>query len=182
MSQRPLQFGLFAVCLLMAGLFVYELSAAPADFPLPDVHLKPRAVAIAEAQPFVPPPASAFDAVNDRTLFLPSRKSLTAPATTGAAAINGPPPPADITLVGVLMDGQNSVAEVKTAGAVLSQPLRVGDAVGTWSVSAIGPDHVTLKSGTFTQDVHMDAKTGAPLAPGSPGAAPPPGQPPGTLQ
>jgi hypothetical protein len=172
MSGRlaPAQIAALALCLLMALLFAYELSAAPAQFTLPDIHLKPRTYAAVAAAPFVPPDASAFDAINERPLFLPTRKAVAAPPSAGAAA-GGPPAPADVVLVGVLLDGHNSVAEVKSAGAPFAQAAHVGDSIGNWTISSIGPDRIVLKSGTFSQEIHMDAKAGSPPA----GAQPPPG-------
>jgi hypothetical protein len=172
MTLRPAQIAMIALCALMAVLFVYELDATPAAYALPQIHLKPRVVATVAPAPFLPPPASAFDAINERPLFLPSRKAIAAPATQGAgAAPAGPPPLPAAALVGVLLDGQNSVAEIKESGAPFSRAMRVGDALGGWQIAAIGTDHVTLRAGAFSQDLHMDARAGAP--PPTPGAPAP---------
>jgi general secretion pathway protein N len=178
----PSQIAMIVLCLLMAALFVYQLSAEPSDYVLPEIHLKPRAMALTAPEPFQPPPMSVYDAINDRPLFLPSRKPIAAPAAAGtAAAPAGPPPLPAVTLVGVLLGGGNSVAEIKTNGAAFSQAMRVGDTLGGWQIAAIGPDHITLRSGGYSQDVRMDAHANSP-PPGAPGAPPAPNAPPGAAQ
>ncbi|HEX3675577.1 MAG TPA: hypothetical protein VHU87_15000 [Rhizomicrobium sp.] len=174
MSLRPIQIAAIALCALMAILFVYELTAPPAQFALPEVHLRPRAIALQTPAPFLAPPAAMFDAINQRSLFLPSRKSLTPPPVAGGAAPAGPPPLPNAALIGVILDGQNSLAMVKLSGAPYEQAMAMGASLGGWQIAGISSDHITLRSGAFTQDMHMDAKAGA--APGDPPApnVPPP--------
>ena len=109
----PAQIALLTLCFLMAALTVYELSVPPAEFVLPVVHLRPS---IAGAQPppaFLAPPPESFSAINDRPVFIPSRKPLALPADkTANTAATAPPLPA-LALVGVILDGQNSLAMVK---------------------------------------------------------------------
>lgn len=183
MTLRPAQIAMTALCAVMAALFVYELMASPADYALPVIQLKPRAVAFVPPPAFVPPAADAFNAINDRSLFLPSRKSLTAPDTGATAAPSGPPPLPQVTLIGVLLDGQASVAEVKVNGAAFAQAIHLGDALESWRVAAIAPDHISLRYGGFTQDVHMDAHAAGPQQPGDAApTAPAPTKPPGSPQ
>jgi len=168
----PAQIALLTLCFLMAALTVYELSVPPAEFVLPVVHLRPS---IAGAQPppaFLAPPPESFSAINDRPVFIPSRKPLALPADkTANTAATAPPLPA-LALVGVILDGQNSLAMVKPAGAPFAQAMGVGASVGGWQITSIGPDKIVLHAGTFEQDVRLDAK---PL--GQAPAAPPPGTP-----
>ncbi|HEY1630512.1 MAG TPA: hypothetical protein VGF56_04315 [Rhizomicrobium sp.] len=186
MSLKPAQIAMIVLCALMAALFFYELLAPPAEYALPDIRLKPRAVTFVPPPSFLPPPVSAFDDINDRPLFLPSRKPIAAPVAAAGSAPAGPPPLPQVALVGVLLDGQNSVAEVKLNGAAFSQAMRVGDVLGGWQIGGIGPDHISLRSGTFTQDVRMDAHAGPPQQqPGDaapPAPAPAPSKPPGSPQ
>ena len=179
MTLKPAQIAMIVLCVLMAALFAYEFLAPPAEYALPEIHLKPRAVTFVPPPPFMPPPVAAFDDINGRPLFLPSRKPIAAPATGPSAAPAGPPPLPQVTLVGVLLDGQNSVAEVKMNGAAFAQAVRIGDMLGGWQIGAIGPDHISLKSGTYSQDVRMDAHAAQ-----QPDAAPPPppSKPPGSPQ
>jgi hypothetical protein len=182
MSLRPLQIAMIALCVLMAGLFVYQLSAAPSDYVLPEIHLKPRVVATVTPPPFLPPPQNSFDAVNQRPLFLPSRMPIATPAAAQgpAAAPAGPPPLPPASLVGVMLSGQSSIAEIKMNGAAFSTGLHVGDSLGSWQIASIGPDSITLRSGTYSQDMRMDAHAASPPPPGGPGAPPAPAASPGT--
>jgi hypothetical protein len=176
MSLRPTQIAAVALCALMAILFVYQLTAPPAQFALPEIHLKPRAIAMQTPAPFLAPPAAMFDAINQRSLFLPSRKSLTPAPVAGGAAAAGPPPLPNAALVGVILDGKNSLALVKLLGAPYEQAMAMGASLGGWQIEGISSDHITLRAGAFTQDMHMDAKAGA--APSGPGDPPAPGAPP----
>ena len=166
------QIAMLVVCVLMAGLFAYQLMAPPAEFALPDVHLKPKAIAMQTPAPFIAPPQAAFEAINDRPLFLPSRKPIAAPATGPGAAPAGPPPLPNMAVVGVIGDAQNSIAMVKLGGAPFAQAMGVGAALGGWQIASIAPDKIVLRSGPFTQEVKIDARAGNP--PPAPGTPPPP--------
>jgi hypothetical protein len=177
MSPRiaPAQAALLSLCFLMAALTVYELSVPPADFVLPVVHLRPQLDAAQPPPAFIAPSPDAFGAINDRPLFIPSRKPLAVPAGKSAAAAAAPPPLPALALVGVILDGQNSLAMVKLAGAPFAQAMAVGASIGGWQITSVGPDKIVLHAGTFEQDVRMDAKP-----PGQTPAGPQP--PPGTPQ
>lgn len=168
------QIAMVVLCVLMAGFFAYQLMAPPAEFALPDVHVKPKAIAMQMPAPFIAPPQAAFEAINDRPLFLPSRKPIAAPATSPGAAPAGPPPLPNMAVVGVIGDAQNSIAMVKLAGSPFAQAMGVGASLGGWQIASIAADKIVLRSGTFTQEVKIDARAGNP--PPAPGA--PPQQPP----
>jgi general secretion pathway protein N len=171
----PAQAALLSLCFLMAALTVYELSVPPAEFVLPVVHLKPS---VAEARPppaFIAPPPESFSAINDRPVFIPSRKPLTVPADKTTAATAGAPPALpSLALVGVILDGQNSLAMVRLAGASFAQAMAVGASIGGWQITSITPDKIVLHAGTFEQDVRLDAKPAGQAPAGPP---PPPGSP-----
>ncbi|MGH6871418.1 MAG: hypothetical protein ACREHE_07925, partial [Rhizomicrobium sp.] len=95
----PAQIAMAALCVLMALVFAYELAAPPAEFALPDVHLKPRSLIAAAPPVFAPPPSGAFSAINERPPFLPSRKPIAAPAAGPGAVPAGPPPLPNVSLV-----------------------------------------------------------------------------------
>ena len=173
MSPRiaPAQAALLSLCFLMAALTVYELSVPPAEFVLPAVHLKPQFDAAQPPPIFVAPLPEAFRAINDRPVFIPSRKPLALPADkTTAAAAAAPPPLPSLALVGVILDGQNSLAMVKLAGASFAQAMAVGASIGGWQITSIAPDKIVLHAGSLEQDVRLDAKPA--------GQAPPAAQPP----
>jgi len=170
----PAQAALLSLCFLMAALTVYELSVPPAEFVLPVVHLRPQIAAAQSPPAFIAPPPDAFSAINDRPIFIPSRKPLAVPADkTAAAAAAAPPPLPALALVGVILDGQNSLAMVKLAGAPFAQAMAVGASIGGWQIASVGPDKIVLRAGTFEQDVRMDAKP----AGQTPAGPPPPGSP-----
>jgi hypothetical protein len=168
----PAQIALLSLCFLMAALTVYELSVPPAEFVLPIVHLEPRLASASPPPGFIAPPPDNFSAINDRPVFIPSRKPLALPAdkTTTAATTSAPPLPS-LAVVGVILDGQNSLAMVKLAGAPFAQAMAVGASIGGWQITSVGPDKIVLHAGPFEQEVRLDAKPPgqAPVAP--PGTA-----------
>jgi hypothetical protein len=168
----PVQAGLLALCFALAALTVYEMSAPPTQFVLPIIHLKPRVAASAPQPSFIAPSPASFEAINDRPVFLPARKALAAPAdkTAAAAAAAGPPPLPSLALVGVILDGQDSLAMIKLAGAPFAQAMAVGTSIGGWQITGVEADKIVLHAGTFEQDVRLDAKP----AGQSPPAGPPP--------
>jgi hypothetical protein len=176
MSARiaPAQLALLGLCFLMAALTIYELSVPPAEFVLPVVHLTPRLAATTPPPAFLAPAPDVFDAINDRPLFLPTRKPLAVPADKAAANTGATAPPLpSLALVGVILDGQNSLAMVKLAGAPFAEAMAVGASIGGWQITSVGPDKIVLHAGAFEQDVRLDAKPagqsgGPPPAPGTP--------------
>ncbi|HTQ15197.1 MAG TPA: hypothetical protein VMH86_15095 [Rhizomicrobium sp.] len=167
------QMAMAGLCALLALLLMYELMAPPTQFSLPDVHLKPKLLAIQPPPPFIAPPVGSFNAINDRPLFLPSRKAIAAPAAGPGAQAAGPPPMPNATLVGVIMDGQNSIAMVKVGGAPFAQAMGTGASIGDWQISAVGADRVELKSGSYTQELRMDAHAVPPSPSPAPGQTAP---------
>ena len=171
----PVQAGLLALCFALAALTIYEMSAPPTQFVLPIIHLKPRIAASAPQPSFIAPSPATFEAINDRPVFLPARKALAAPADkTVAAAAAGPPPLPSLALVGVILDGQDSLAMIKLAGAPFAQAMAVGTSIGGWQITGVEADKIVLHAGTFEQDVRLDAKPA--------GQSPPPPPAPGNAQ
>lgn len=93
---------------------------------------------------------AALDAFRGRPLFAPSRRPPPPPQVFVAptAPMTVAPSPPDLRLIGVIAGVDKAVAILRrpTGGSSLS--LKLGEAVETWRVYAIGPDRVTLRDGT----------------------------------
>jgi hypothetical protein len=150
------QLGVLAGCGVLSLLILYQLAApvspqAPASITLPP--LKPFAVPPA----FVMPPPDRFAVIDDKPLFLPSRKPIAA-ANDKTPQASGPPPLPQITLVGVILDATTKLAMVKTASAAFAQSAPVGTPFGGWSISQIEPDRIVLHSDGFADhEILMNA-------------------------
>jgi hypothetical protein len=104
-------------------------------------------------------------AVRERPLFLPSRRpQKPAPAPVAQAAVPvAPPPPSAPTLrlVGIIQDPENAAGLVRR-GSGPTLVLRTGDPIDGWSVSEIGPEHLTIRLGDQVQTYRLFAATTPP--------------------
>ncbi len=162
-ARRSLQYVLAASCALLALLLAYELSAPLPDFAPPSYRLKPRAQPLPHAAAVATPPPEAFAEIATRPLFDPSRKGAL-PAAAGDAPL-GPP---DVTLVGVILDGGDSLALLRTAAAPLATAYRVGATVSGWQVTEISPDRVVLGAGPARSEIRLEANKAPPRPPAAP--------------
>jgi len=150
-SITPQQ-GLGAFCgLLLAGC-LYEMLAPFPAVAIPQWPLRARGTAVRGEEMFLPPPSSAFDAINARMIFAPDRKPVT-PAAIGAAA--APPPPPTISLVGIILDTSNRLALIRSAASPLEVTYGVGARIGGWELFEIDPDAIVLRFGTATSTIEL---------------------------
>lgn len=140
-----------AVGLLAAALPVAARFAGRADGPA-------AASALAAGPPVLPDQPVidplAYKEIVDRPLFVRDRRpAVVATAEPQAAA---PPPPA-LSLLGVMVLGDERVALLKrdTGGATLS--VRKNDSVDGWAVDAIEAEAVVLRVGTARQTIGFPA-------------------------
>ena len=157
-ARQTVQYGLAAATALFAALLIYEIVAPLPDFDPPMFRLKPRAPRIANVAAVVTPSPEAFAEIATRPPFEPGRRGSTAAAADVSAA------PPDLVLVGVIVDGTNSLALIKTASAPLAAAYRVGAVVSGWQVTEISPDHVVIGSGGVRSEIHLQANKSTPQA------------------
>jgi hypothetical protein len=153
--------GLLAVALLLLGVVLYQASAPVtpiAALPATTAHV---AMPPASA-PYTPPDETQFAIINARSLFDPARQAVAEPAP---AAAGGTVPP-DLTLVGVIIGGADSIALLKRENAREAISAKLGQSIDGWSVVRITPDSIVLRSGV--NEVTLPLKPppgGPPLAP-----------------
>jgi hypothetical protein len=95
--------------------------------------------------PLAAHPLDALSATRDRPLFSPSRRLPTPPPVAIVSqAPPPPPPPPNVTLFGIVMDGNEARAIVQTGPAKQVQRVRVGDDVGGWKVAQIEQRRLVL--------------------------------------
>jgi hypothetical protein len=135
---------LLTIAVVLAGTAVYELSA-----PLDPVSVDPAPAARRALRPvvrlaFVPPPESSFADIDARPLFSAGRKPLEDTALAGGSASAA----SDLTLVGVIVDGEHSIALFRSKSTAQSSSAALGAIVNGWRVARIDPTSVTLRSGS----------------------------------
>jgi hypothetical protein len=123
-----------------------------------------------------PPPVSPLAAqplermsnTRDRPLFSPTRRPP-APPPVVAVAPPPPPPPPDVALLGVVMDGEDARAVVRTGPAAKILRVRIGDDIGGWKVGQIEARQLVLlldgRTATFTMFAGNNTKTSSNAGP-----------------
>lgn len=104
-------------------------------------------------------------AARERPLFSPSRrpqKPAPTPVAQVVAPVAVPPPSAPaLRLIGIVQDPENAAGLVRR-GSGPTLVLRAGDPIDGWSVSEIGPAHLTIRLGDQVQTYRLFAATTPP--------------------
>jgi hypothetical protein len=102
--------------------------------------------------PLAAQPLDRFSATRDRPLFSPTRRPPAPPVIV--AAPPPPPPPPNVALLGVVMDGEQAHAVVRTGPTEKVLHVSIGDDIGGWKVGQIEERKLVLlldgRTATFT--------------------------------
>jgi len=124
----------------------------------PRVKIDPAAA----VSPLAARPLDRFSVTRDRPLFSPTRRPPAPPPVAGAAAPRPPAPPPQVVLLGVVVDGEDAHAVVRTGPAAKILRLRIGDEVGGWKVGQIEARKLVLlldgRTATFAMFSAKDIK------------------------
>ncbi|MBV9992290.1 MAG: hypothetical protein JOZ72_13480 [Alphaproteobacteria bacterium] len=166
LSRQPVLIGFAAADLLLAGLLVYQLTASLPELDPPVMHLKPKVPRAEAVVPVTTPALEAFAEIDARPMFAPDRKAAVM-AQPGAASLAPP----DVTLVGVIVSGSDSLAMLRTPSSPLATAYRIGATVSGWQLSEIAPDRVVLTAGPARNEIRLDANKAPPRPPAAPGSS-----------
>jgi hypothetical protein len=128
--------------------------------------------------PLAAQPLDRLTATRERPLFSPTRRPPVPPAPVVSApeAPPPPPPPPDVALFGIVMDGDEARAVVRTGPAEKIMRVRIGDDIGGWKVSQIEGRRLVLSRDDriatfmmFTGNGTAGAPTTSPQAPSADG-------------
>ena len=155
MRLNPAQLVLSAICGVLAVVLGYMVFA-----PLPPVapsHVQADAPPEEDAplERFDAPPRQVFADVDNRSVFNPLRVRVSAPSLPGAT--NAASLPADLSLVGVILDKDIRLALFRSSAAPLAVGVPVGGSVDGWQVTRIEPDRVGLRAGGPEQNMELSA-------------------------
>jgi len=154
---------LTGLCALLLAAVVFEALA-----PIPDWQPPPPApVAIAAPPPLantvITPSKDAFALIGQRDVFDPKRaplKSAAAAAGGGATSIG------DLTLVGIILDGDTKLALLRVPGEPQAVALKAGASLNGWQVVGIGSDRVTIQGADGQHVLVLNAGKAAPKTQG----------------
>ncbi|HLY05751.1 MAG TPA: hypothetical protein VKR31_08395 [Rhizomicrobium sp.] len=146
-NLNPAQLVLAGVCAALLVVLGYLLFAPLPEISLPQVHARAESVDDDPPLPrFEPPPKAAFAEVDDRSVFNPARvrvvSSQSVAGTSSAATL-----PSDLSLVGVILDGEKKLALIKSPQEPLAVGIGVGGTIEGWQVTRVEPDRVALRAG-----------------------------------
>jgi hypothetical protein len=106
-----------------------------------------------QVSPLAARPLDRFSATRDRPLFSPTRRPP-APPPVLVATPPPPPPPPNVALLGVVMDGEQAHAVVRTGPTEKVLRVSIGDDIGGWKVGQIEQRKLVLllngRTATFT--------------------------------
>lgn len=168
MTRSPAQLlvtpGLVVVCCAL-GWLVYEEATTPfAAASGPDrvtIGTRPADSHVVPPKPFKVPPIERFDEIAERPLFNPSRRPI--PTQVPGDGNAGPGP--SIMLSGIVIDADQRIAHLRTAGESRVHTLSPGDTFASWHVEAIEPDRVILRAGSRTETVFMEKSSAVHASP-----------------
>ena len=96
------------------------------------------------------PPQERYAVIEERPLFMPTRRPPAPPppqpAATAAAPRPAPPPP-DLEVHAIVREGERWLAMLSRARGTDFVQAEPGDEVHGWTVTSIGPEVVELRSG-----------------------------------
>jgi hypothetical protein len=152
---NPAQLFLSVICAALAVVLGYMMFA-----PLPQVapaRVEAAAPPTEDAplERFEAPPRQKFADVDNRSVFNPLRVRVSAPFRPGAT--NATSLPADLSLVGIILDKDTKLALFRSSAAPLAVGVPVGGSVEGWQVTRIEPDSVGLRAGGPEQNMDLSA-------------------------
>jgi hypothetical protein len=123
------------------------------------------------ANPLAAHPLDQLSATRERPLFSPSRRPPPPPPPAVVQRVEPPRPvdPPSVVLIGIVAEGGEARALIRTESSSKVVRARLGDEVGSWTVTAIEPRRLTLshddRSVSFALFAGNPAKNAAGNAP-----------------
>jgi len=173
---NPAQLALGVVCTVLIVLLGYMVFAPLPEISRPQVQTQQASSDDDDDTPlarFQVPPKQAFAEVDERLVFNPSRVRIISAAQPGGPTTASLP--SDLSLVGVILDGDKKLALIHSQGAPLAIGVAVGGSIEGWEVTRVEPDSVALRAGGPEQELTLSSSHPPPATGpngGPPGAGP----------
>lgn len=148
-----LQVRLAVLCAMLCVLIVAVLAMPLPQWQVPPVAAPPAQTVAAQTDGFRPPSADAFDAIDARPVFSPTRAPLRNAGSLGDGA--GTATFGDLTLVGIIADNTTRLAVLRVPGHPLAVTVALGGTVDGWQVSEIDADRVVVRGRGSEQELRM---------------------------
>ncbi len=118
----------------------------------------PAAEAFAPAFPDAEITAKTYESLNDRPLFIPSRRSVLRPADQSQTETSTEAPP-DMVLVGTLIGNGRRIAMIRQASDTGIATVPEGESFNGWLVETVREDAIILVSGSEKRLLYFPVKT-----------------------
>ena len=162
---------LFALCGLLGIALIYELFAPLRAYMPPARDSTHGAFAVTMPALYTPPAFESFANVDERSVFNPLRTPIA--SDSGVATAAGDALPADLALVGVILDGATKMALLKSSAAPQVVAVPQGGVFEGWQVASVEPSKVVFAAHGDRQELKLsDNKPPAPPAAQDPPDAP----------
>jgi hypothetical protein len=156
----PAQLALAGICGALSLVFAYEIAAPISPFDVPKSAEVYRPAPVTFEDTANAPSAASFDDINAHPIFSASR----APIASHVDVTHGGTSsafPTDVSLIGVIIEGQTRMALVKTASEPFARSVPQGGEIEGWTVSEVDPDKIVLSSGASKQEILLAANQAA---------------------
>ncbi len=166
----PSQLALFGLCGALTLVFAWEIAAPTSSYgvPRPDRAFHPAPIAFQDAPAAMS--SASLDAIENRPIFSPARAPVKSKADASAAAAAFP---TDVSLIGVIIDGQQKLALIKNTGAAFAGSVTEGVAIEGWTVAEIDADRIVLQSGAQKQAILLSSNRASAQSAPAVNASPP---------
>ena len=156
----PAQLALAGLCGALTLILAYEIAAPipPFDVSKSSEVFRPAPITFQDSANA--PSAASFGDINAHPIFSASR----APIASHLDMTHGGESsafPSDVTLIGVIIEGQTRLALIKTASAPFAQSVAQGGEIEGWTVAEVDPDKIVLSSGATKQEILLAANRGS---------------------
>jgi hypothetical protein len=166
----PAQLALAGVCGALTLVLAYEIAAPIPPFDVQKAAAIYRPAAVTFQDTATAPSAASFGDIDAHPIFSASRAPIASHLDTAHGGTSSAFP-TDVSLIGVIIEGQTRMALVKTANEPFARSVPQGGEIEGWTVAEVSPDKIVLSSGTTKQEILLAANR----ASESPGASVNPG-------
>src|SRR5215471_19777487 len=155
-KMPPAQLALAGICGTLTLILAYEVAAPIPPFSVPKSMEVYRPAAITFQDTANAPSAASFGDIDAHPVFSASRTPI-ASHFDGAHAGTSGAFPTDVSLIGVIIEGQTRMALVKTASEPFARSVPQGGDIEGWTVSEVDADKIVLSSGATKQEILLAA-------------------------
>jgi hypothetical protein len=155
----PAQLALAGLCGTLTLILAYEIAAPIPQFdsPKPGEVYRPPPITFEDTASA--PSAASFSDIDAHPVFSASRTPIASHLDTTHVGTTGAFP-SDVSLIGVIIEGQTRMALVKSASEPFARSVPQGGEIEGWTVAEVDANKIVLTSGATKQEILLAANRG----------------------